>query len=84
MEILVRIAIFKYFKSKTSPTVFDAVKLLFNNSVFPFIQKFDCHDWRLKRLWNEECDFVYKYYMTALKALYEKFSGKYTKPGNPK
>ena len=81
MEVLVRIAIFKYFKSKTVSTVFEATKLLFNDSALPFCTKFDCHDWRLKRLWNEECDIVFKYYMSALKALYDKFSGKYTKPG---
>lgn len=84
MEILVRIAIFKYFKSKTVPTMYDAVKLLFNESIMPFVKKFDCHEWRLKKLWNEECDIVFKYYMVALKAIYEKFSGKFTKPGNTK
>ena len=84
MEILVRIAIFKYFKSKVLPTVFDAVKLLMNESVLPFIKRFDCHDWRVKRLWNEECDIVFKYYLMPLKAIYEKCSGKFTKPGNPK
>jgi len=57
---------------------------LINESVLPFIKKFDCHDWRVKRLWNEECDIVFKYYLMPLKAIYEKFSGKYTKPGNPK
>lgn len=84
MEIFVRIAIFKYFKSKAAPTIFDAVKMLFNNYALPFCKKFDCHDWRLKRLWNEECDIVFKYYMLALKSLYEKYSGKFTKPGMPK
>jgi hypothetical protein len=84
MEILVRIAIFKYYKSKTVSTIFDAVQMLFNDAILPFIRKFDCHEWRLSRLWNEECDLVFKYYMSALKALYEKFSGKYTKPGMPR
>ena len=50
----------------------------------PFISKFNCHDWRRTRLWNEECDIVYKFYMPAFKAFYEKFSGKYAKPGQPK
>ena len=57
---------------------------MFSVSVLPFIKKFDCHDWRLKRLWNEENDIVYKYYMNVLKGIYEKFSGKYAKPGMPK
>ena len=83
-EILVRISLFKYFKSKVTNNMTDAVKKLFNDSILPFIKRFDCHEWRLKRLWNEECDLVFKYYMPALKALYEKFSGKYTKPGMPR
>ena len=81
MEVLARIAIFKYFKSKTVSSNLDAIKMLFNNSVNNYITKFDCHEWRLSRLWNEECDLVFKYYMVALKALYEKFSGKFAKPG---
>ena len=91
MEVLARIAIFKYYKSnsnkininlgKTTNSILDAIKMLFNISVNNYINKFDCHEWRLSRLWNEECDLVFKYYMVALKALYEKFSGKYAKPG---
>ena len=83
-EILVRISLFKYFKSKVTTNMTDAVKQLFNDSIIPFVKRFDCHEWRLKRLWNEECDLVFKYYMLALKALYEKFSGKFTKPGMPR
>lgn len=54
---------------------------MFNESVIPFIKKFDCHEWRKTRLWNEECDIVFRFYMPALKAIYDKFSGKFTKPG---
>jgi hypothetical protein len=64
MEILVRIAVQKYYKTKTTNTMFEAVKLLFEKNVLPFINKFDqsdvpyilkfdSHDWRVKRLWNE-------------------------------
>jgi hypothetical protein len=96
MEVLVRIAIQKYLKSKPYNFVItlilgkqvntnrEAVLTMFKQSVMPFISKFDCHDWRLKRLWNEECDIVFRYYMLALKTLYDKFSGKYAKPGMPK
>ncbi len=75
--------------------MFEAVKLLFEKNVLPFINKFDqsdvpyilkfdSHDWRVKRLWNEQCDQVYRYYMQAFKAIYEKYSGKYTLPGMPR
>lgn len=94
MEICVRIAIFKYYKSKNCSFInflievvssyFEAVKILFEQSVIPFIQRFDCHEWRVRRLWNEECDIVFKYYYLILKAVYDKFSGKYSKPGMPK
>lgn len=62
----------------------ESVQTMFDESVLPFISKYDCHDWRKKRLWNEECDLVFKYYMSPLKLIYEKFSGKYAKPGMPK
>jgi hypothetical protein len=62
----------------------EAIQKMFKDSVIPFTNKFDCHEWRKTRLWNEECDLVFRYYMPALKALYEKFSGKFTKPGMPK
>jgi hypothetical protein len=84
MEVLVRIAIQKYYKSKQVPTVMDAIKMAFDVSIIPFISKYDSHEWRKKRLWNEECDLVIKYYYSALKQLYEKFSGKFAKPGMPK
>ncbi len=84
MEVLARVAIQKYFKSKVVGSIFEAIEMMFKLSVLPFMSKFDCHDWRKTRLWNEECDLVYKYYMPVLKTLYEKFSGKYAKPGNPK
>jgi len=62
----------------------EAVEMFFDKNMNPFISKFDCHHWRRTRLWNEECDIVFKYYMPILKALYEKYSGKLTKPGQPK
>lgn len=55
--------------------------MLFNESILPFIKKFNSHEWRLNRLWNEESDLVFKYYLQVIKAVYEKYSGKYTKPG---
>jgi len=38
----------------------------------------------MRRLWNEECDLVFRYYLPLIKQLYEKFSGKLSKPGQPK
>ncbi len=58
--------------------------MMFEQSVVPYISKYDCHDWRKTRLWNEECDLVFRYYMTVLKTLYDKYSGKFAKPGTPK
>jgi len=84
MEVLTRIAIQKYFKTKTVGTAFEAIE---NNvqAVSDAIHcQYDCHEWREKRLWNEECDIVFKYYMPAFKMIYEKNSGKYAKPGMPK
>ena len=40
-EILVRISLFKYFKSKVTTNMTDAVKKLFNDSIIPFVKRFD-------------------------------------------
>jgi hypothetical protein len=57
---------------------------MFNDSICAYTSKFDCHEWRKNRLWNEECDIVFKYYLNVLKGAYEKFSGRASKPGQIK
>ena len=56
----------------------------FENYFLPFFQGFDCHTFRKEKLWNEECDLVFKRLYKIVQALYVRFSGKYALPGQPK
>lgn len=82
MELFVRIAIQKYYKTKIASSYLEAIKKLFINELLPYIQNFDCHLWRSQYLWCESCDIILKSYLPVLKMLYKKKSGRYTKPGH--
>ena len=84
MEIFVRIALHKYHKSKLVESQYEAVEMLWNDHLLPFFSKYDCHKWRLDNLWNNECDDVLIKYNSILKKLFDKYSGKYTKPSKLK
>lgn len=84
MEILVRIALHKYYKSKLVDTQFEAIHQLMETHLLPHFMKFDCHKWRLENLWNVECDEIFVKYSNILKNLFNKYSCKYTKPSKPK
>lgn len=60
MEVFVRLAIDKFIKSGITKSYFEAVKNTVENHLEPFMEQFDCHAWRRKKLWNEECDLVFK------------------------
>lgn len=70
MEVLVRLATTKYFRSGTVKSVPLAVETFFDNEVLPYYNTFDCHKWRTEKLWNEKCDHVYKRYLPAMNKLY--------------
>jgi len=84
MEIFVRIALHKYHKSKIVETQSEAIEKLMNEHLLPYFLKFDCHKWRLENLWNVEWDEVFIKNNSKLKKLFEKYSGKYSKPSKPK
>lgn len=81
MEILVRLAIHRFYKSKESKTITEAVEKMFDIHVSKFTRTFDCHLWRSRVLWSEPCDIIFKAYMPVIKMLFKHFSGKYTMPG---
>lgn len=54
IEIFVRIAITKYFKTKIVDTIPKAIYKIFDDNLKPFFSKFDCHKWRKEKLWNEQ------------------------------
>ena len=70
-EILVRIAIEKYYKSKTCKTMAEAVGRLLVSNVFKhsnFVVSW--HKWRDEHLWTIQIDDLYKANLTSLKTLF--------------
>eukprot|EP00347_Sterkiella_histriomuscorum_P006983 403350697 len=84
MEVLVRLAVDKFIKNGNMKSVHEAVVHAFENYFLPFFKQFDCHIFRKEKLWNEDCDIVFKRNMKIVQALYTKYSGKYAMPGQPK
>ena len=54
---------------------------MFGEEINTYISTYDCHVWRKTRLWNEECDIVFKYYLGLVQGIYDKYSVRYVKPG---
>jgi len=100
MEIFVRIALHKYYKSQKDNndklTQSMAIKKLFEDHLLVHFKKHDSNKWRIEKLWNKGIDDMIKsnyqqsqtpvYFsnLKYLKKLYEIYSGKYTKPGKTK
>ena len=84
MEYFVRIAKTKYIKHKICSNMADAVAKLWDDHLSVCFEKHDSNKWRTTQLWNEHWDYVFKRYLTAIKKIYEKFSGKYAMPGATK
>lgn len=87
MEIFVRIALKKYFRSqkkeknKKMLSESDAVKKLFEEQLLQHFKKHDCHRWREKYCWCQEVDEPFQEHLEEIKSLFQMYSGKYCKPG---
>ena len=81
MEIFVRIAITKYYKTKLVESIPDAVFKIFNENLKEFFSQFDCNNWRTEKLWNEEWDISFKRNMITFEKIYKQNSGRYALPG---
>ena len=81
MEIFVRIAITKYYKTKQVDSIPQAVFKIFNSNLKDFFVQFDCHKWRRERLWNEAWDLAFKRNMATFEKIYKQNSGRYALPG---
>jgi len=81
MEVILRLAVHKFFKSKEVKSMFEAVKKILENRAGAFLRSFDSHNWRSTILWCEPTDIIYKSYMPVIKMLFKENSGRYTKPG---
>ena len=60
------------------------MEMMFKEFMFPVFKHYDCHEWRKKKLWVEEVDYVLKIALPALREVYKRNSGKFSMPGAPK
>lgn len=84
IEVLVRLALDKYFKTKEAATHSEAVEMAFEKHFLPYFKTFECHNWRMERLWQEEIDILYTRFHDKLQFIYKKYTGKYATPGSNK
>lgn len=83
IEGLFRIADQKYFtgSNKRASSQKEALQMLLDESIIPFVQSFDIQKWRIERYWNEEVDTVLKSYQPIFKSIYKWNSSLKKKPG---
>ena len=88
MEIFVRIALKKYFnkenkesKDGSKYTESQAVRKLFEDHLLPNFTKHNAHKWRETYCWCQEVDEAFQDHLDEIKALFQKYSGKYSHPG---
>lgn len=84
LEVLVRLAITKYYKTKVCPTHEEAVFKLFEEHILPYFRKFNSNDFKWIKLWNEQCDIVIRANLRTLQEIYFRYYGKEALPGEPK
>eukprot|EP00357_Protocruzia_adherens_P018951 CAMPEP_0115001676 /NCGR_PEP_ID=MMETSP0216-20121206/17531_1 /TAXON_ID=223996 /ORGANISM="Protocruzia adherens, Strain Boccale" /LENGTH=225 /DNA_ID=CAMNT_0002367083 /DNA_START=124 /DNA_END=802 /DNA_ORIENTATION=+ len=82
LEVIVRLSLDKFCKTKICDTPSDAVEKLFRDYLLTFMNQFNCHEFRKEYLWNEECDTVLKNYLPVLQNVYRRYSGRYTLPSH--
>jgi hypothetical protein len=70
MEMIFRLGLDKYKDLRSSV----ALKKMFDKSFKPVFQKFNCHQWRVDKYWNEECDKVIKDNLKLIKDIFNTFS----------
>jgi hypothetical protein len=81
MEILVRIALDKYFKTGICPTHSQAVSVLLTSHIIPHLGNYSANKWRFERYFFKSVEKVLKKHMNIWKAIYAQFSVKKVKPG---
>ena len=82
VEILLRIALKRYFESGEAHTEADAVNMLIDANIKPaFAGIVPAHTWRKTLLWKEPVDNILKAYLPAFKHVYDNYGGKSLLPG---
>jgi hypothetical protein len=81
LEILVRIAHDRYIRTKQLKSILNAITLLFESYLLPYMIQFDSNKWRVERYWNEDVELTFKAYKAILDAVYQRYSGRKSLPG---
>lgn len=82
VEILLRIALKRYFEGGEAETEAAAFQMLIDRNLKPAFEKLvPAHAWRKSTLWCEEVDNVLKAYLPLFKHLYETLGGTALLPG---
>eukprot|EP00357_Protocruzia_adherens_P001184 CAMPEP_0115016550 /NCGR_PEP_ID=MMETSP0216-20121206/27513_1 /TAXON_ID=223996 /ORGANISM="Protocruzia adherens, Strain Boccale" /LENGTH=922 /DNA_ID=CAMNT_0002387047 /DNA_START=323 /DNA_END=3091 /DNA_ORIENTATION=+ len=84
MEILARLAMDKYIMKGNCQSFPTAVRKLLKDSVLKKYGDLDSHNFRVEKLWNEECDIVFRCWEPVLRSLYNTYCGKHSLPGEKK
>ncbi|KAL4450444.1 hypothetical protein ABPG74_019342, partial [Tetrahymena malaccensis] len=75
MEIIVRLAEDKYIRHKITNKYSQALLLLLNEGYLNALKRYQTsQSWRQSNLWNERCDFCFKYYNPIIKNVFNKYS----------
>jgi len=61
-----------------------AIKIMFDEFLYPHFKKFDSHVWRKEILYDEWVDYSLKIALPSLKEVYKANTGKLSMPGAPK
>lgn len=80
LEGIFRLAEQKYLSNGVVTSQKEAVETLFKENVTPYISTYDVQQWRIDRLWNEECDTVIKSYLPVFKGVFKEYSKEKVKP----
>lgn len=81
IEILLRVAVDKYIRSRKSISYVEAFGRLLTEHLVPVMNKFFSQKWRAEKYWVEEVDWVLKAHKPLLNSLFNRYSGKNTLPG---
>jgi NLR family CARD domain-containing protein 3 len=84
LEIFVRLAVHKYFRTKIWKSKCEAIQKFFNEDIGVFLSKFRSYEWREHKYFCEEVEFILKEYSEELEELFKMYSGRYTMPSQPK
>lgn len=82
LEILARLALKRYEDTKIANSKGEAIKLMYENHLYPFYGKDDPQKFRDDKYWVEEVDNIYKSHIQLFEYLYKNYGGTHMKPGD--